>query len=309
LRGWALEAGAMVLANHGICCIDEMEKMSEDDRSAMHEALEQQTVTISKANVQAVLRAETSVLGAANPKFSRFDLYTPVAQQIDLAPTLINRFDLIFVLKDIPERMRDEAIADHVLSEHKKTAARPPIEPELLRKFVAYAKQKSSPKLGDEAVAEIKRYYVGLRNAPAINEDALYQRPIPISARQLEGLIRLSEASAKIRLSKKITKEDALRAIEIMHFCLSQVGVDKETGTFDIDKIATGIPSSERSKMIIVRETIIKMESRTGKLVPVEELKGELGSKMDENEILDVLEKLKRSGDIFEPRKGFVQRV
>jgi replicative DNA helicase Mcm len=105
LRGWALEAGAMVLANKGIACLDELEKMSEEDRSAMHEAMEQQTVTISKANVQATLRSETSVLGAANPKFGRFDLYQPVAQQIELAPTLINRFDLIFIMKDLPEKV------------------------------------------------------------------------------------------------------------------------------------------------------------------------------------------------------------
>jgi len=104
LRGWSLEAGAMVLANKGLVCIDELEKMDPGDRSAMHEAMEQQTVTISKANVQATLRSETSVLAAANPKFGRFDPYQSIAQQIDLPPTLINRFDVIFTLRDLPDK-------------------------------------------------------------------------------------------------------------------------------------------------------------------------------------------------------------
>ncbi|MGB9708143.1 MAG: minichromosome maintenance protein MCM [Candidatus Pacearchaeota archaeon] len=309
LRGWALEAGAMVLANHGIACIDEMEKMTEEDRSAMHEAMEQQTVTISKANVQAQLRAETSVLGAANPKFSRFDPYAPVAQQIEMAPTLINRFDLIFVMKDIPEKMKDEAIATHVLLEHRSAAAKPAIEPDLLRKYIAYAKQKIFPKLTDKAVAEIKKFYVDLRNQPAISEEAAYQRAIPISARQLEALIRLSEASARVRLSNKITREDALRAIEIIHLFLLQVGIDKETGAMDIDKIATGIPASERSKIVFVREAIVRLESRIGKEIPLSELKIELADKINEAELDDILDKLKRSGDIFEPRRGFIQRI
>lgn len=309
LRGWALEAGAMVLANHGVACIDEMEKMMEQDRSSMHEAMEQQTVTISKANVQAQLRAETSVLGAANPKFSRFDFYTPVAQQIEMAPTLINRFDLIFIMKDIPRRADDEAIATHILSEQGKTAARPPIEQEMLRKFIAYAKQKVFPELTEKAVDEIKRFYVELRNAPAISEDVAMQRPIPISARQLEALIRLSVASARARLSKKVTREDALRAIRIMNYYLLQVGMDKETGAIDIDRIVTGTPASERSKILIVREALIRLESRTGKLVPVEELRTELADKVNEQEFEDIIDRLKRSGDIFEPKRGFVQRI
>lgn len=307
LRGWALEAGAMVLANKGIACIDEMEKMTEEDRSAMHEALEQQTVTISKANVQAMLRAETSVLGAANPKFGRFDPYQPVAQQIAMAPTLINRFDLIFVMKDLPGRAQDEAIATHVLLEHRHAGIKPPVEPDMLKKFIAYAKQKVFPQLTDKALDEIRTFYVELRNAPAISEDLV--RPIPISARQLQALVRLSEASARVRLSKKVTKEDARRAIEIMHHYLLQVGMDKETGQLDIDRITTGIPASERSRIVLVREALINLESRIGKLIPLHELKVELGEKFPDQEIDEAIDALKRSGDIFEPRKGFVQRI
>ncbi|UZE94097.1 MAG: minichromosome maintenance protein MCM [Candidatus Pacearchaeota archaeon] len=307
LRGWALEAGAMVLANKGIACLDEMEKMAEQDRSAMHEAMEQQTVTISKANVQATLRAETSVLGAANPKFGRFNPYEPIAKQIEMSPTLLNRFDLIFTMKDIPERMRDEAIATHVLLEHRKAGEKPPIDPGLFKKYVAYAKQKIKPQLSEKAVFEIKKFYVDLRNAPAVSEDVI--RPIPISARQLEALIRLSEASARARLSKKITKDDAKRAIQIMHFCLLQVGMDTETGAIDIDRIATGIPASERGRIVLVREALVRLESRLGKLIPVNDLKAELSEKISEHELDEIIDRLKRSGDIFQPKKGFVQRI
>jgi len=164
LKGWSLEAGAMVLANKGIICIDEIEKMDATDRSAMHEALEQQTVTISKANVQATLKAETSVLAAGNPKFGRFEPTQPISQQIDLPPALINRFDIIFILRDLPNAKQDEAIASHVLKMHQHKGQKSEIDRELFRKYVAYAKQKIEPKLTDEAFDEIKGYYVRLRN-------------------------------------------------------------------------------------------------------------------------------------------------
>ncbi|MEM2932718.1 MAG: minichromosome maintenance protein MCM [Candidatus Pacearchaeota archaeon] len=309
LSGWSLEAGAMVLANKGIICIDELEKMSDQDRSAMHEGMEQQTITISKANVQATLRAETSVLSAANPKFGRFDPYQHIAQQIDLPPTLINRFDLIFVLRDIPEREQDEAIADHVLKEHKNITRKPPIPPELLKKYIAYAKQKVVPKLTDEAIEEIKNFYVNLRSAPTSGGEDILIRPIPISARQLEALIRLSEASARVRLSQKVTAEDARRAIGLLRYSLLQVGLDQETGQIDIDRITTGVPASERAKIILVRETINRLESRLGKMIPIKELAKELEDKISTDEVYDIIEKLKVTGDIFEPKKGFIEKT
>ncbi|MEM2713607.1 MAG: minichromosome maintenance protein MCM [Candidatus Pacearchaeota archaeon] len=307
LSGWSLEAGAMVLANKGIICLDELEKMSEQDRSAMHEGMEQQTITISKANVQATLRAETSVLAAANPKFGRFDPYQHIAQQIDLPPTLINRFDLIFVLRDIPEREKDALIAEHVLKEHKRTSKKPPIPPELLRKYIAYAKQKIVPKLTDEAEEEIKNFYVNLRSMPSGGDELV--KPIPISARQLEALIRLSEASAKTRLSNKVTAEDARIAINLLKFSLLQVGLDQETGQIDIDRITTGIPASQRAKIILIRETINRLESRLGKMIPIKELIKEVEDKISTDEVYEIIEKLKMTGDIFEPKKGFIQKT
>jgi len=306
LRGWSLEAGAMVLANKGLVCIDELEKMDPQDRSAMHEGMEQQTITISKANVQATLRAETSVLAAANPKFGRFDPYQSIAQQIDLPPTLLNRFDIIFTLRDIPDKEKDEKIAEHVLHEHQRKGADMIIPRDLFRKYVAYSKQRVNPALDEEAVKEIKRFYINLRNRPVSSESAL--KPIPISARQLQALIRMSEASAKIRLSNTVTKEDTQRAIKIMKYYLMQVGYDYESKTFDIDRIANKFSSSQRNKILLVRDSITNLESRLGKMIPLEEIENELEGKLSKDEIDEAINKLSISGDIFKPRRGYISR-
>ena len=307
LRGWSLEAGAMVLANKGLVCIDELEKMDPNDRSAMHEAMEQQTITVSKANVQATLRAETSVLAAANPKFGRFDPSQPIAQQIDLPPTLLNRFDIIFTLRDIPNREKDDKIAEHVLNEHRKEGEGMFIPREIFRKYIAYAKQRIKPELTDEAIEEIKKFYIDLRNQPVSSESAL--RPIPISARQLQALIRMSEASAKMRLSKKVTREDAKKVIELMKYYLMQIGYDEETKTFDIDRISGKFSASQRGKILSVRDIIFNLENRIGKMIPVEEVEKELEGKMSKEEIDEALNKLSSSGDIFKPRSGYISRT
>jgi replicative DNA helicase Mcm len=266
------------------------------------------TVTISKANVQATLQAQTSVLAAGNPKLGRFEPFQTIAQQIDLPPSLINRFDVIFVLRDIPDKFKDESIASHVLSQYQKSDRVNPIDRELFRKYVAYAKQKVHPILSDEAVKEIRDFYVKMRNTP-ISADSLGTKSIPISARQLEALVRLSEAHAKMRLSKRVTKEDAKIAIEIIKYYMMQVGYDPETKSFDIDRIAVGVSTSQRSKVILLRETISKLEERLGKFIPQEELEKELEGKLSKDEIDDSIQKLIASGDVFIPRKGFVQRI
>lgn len=253
------------------------------------------------------LRAETSVLAAANPKFGRFDPNQPIAQQIDLPPTLINRFDIIFTLRDIPDRKKDERIAEHVLHEHKKEGEGMLIPRELFRKYVAYAKQRIKPELTDEAIEEIKKFYIELRNRPVAIESGL--RPIPISARQLQALIRMSEASAKVRLSKIVTREDARKAIDIMKYYLMQVGYDYESKTFDIDRISGKFSTSQRGKILSVRDIIIDLENRIGKMIPIEEIEKEFEGKMKKEEIEEALNKLSSSGDIFSPKKGYISRT
>jgi len=323
IKGWALEAGALVLANGGLAAIDELDKMSPEDRSAMHEALENQQISISKANIQATLRAQTSVLAAANPKLGRFDPYTSMASQIDLSPTLINRFDLIFTIRDIPNKERDEKIASHVLELQKKSGKiESEIPVKLLKKYIAYAKQNIKPILTDGAVDEIKNFYINLRNAGQSTEESI--RPIPISARQLEALVRLSEASAKVRLSKEVRRKDAKRAIDILKHCLNQVGIDPETGKIDIDRISTGITATQRSRIVVIREIIRELEKIYQQSTP-HELKEKYGEHVpvpihaileeaskkgyNEDQVEEAIEKLQRESEIYIPKKDYVSRL
>lgn len=309
LGGWSLEAGALVLANNGICSIDEMDKMREEDTGAMHEALEQQTISVAKANIQATLMARTTVLAAANPKYGRFDQYGNIAEQINLPPALINRFDLIFTIKDLPQVEKDEKTARHILKLHQTPDINEPeISTQQLKKYISYARQKVRPVLTDAAIDEIKDFYVQLRNREVSDERAA--RAIPISARQLEALVRMSEASAKIRLSDKVSREDARRAIELLVYCLMQVGREKETGQIDIDRIATGIPASQREKIFLIKQILEELEEGLGKTIPVEDvarLAVERG--VSKTEVDEIIEKLKRAGDVYEPRYGFLSRM
>jgi len=309
LGGWSLEAGTLVLANHGFAVIDELDKMTKEDRSSLHEALEQQTISIAKANIQATLRCETTVLAAANPKFGRFDPYDLIANQINLPPTLINRFDLIFPVKDNPGREKDEKTASFILGLHKAPdKAVSEISSEILKKYFAHIRLKLQPVITDEAINEIKDYYINMRNS-ATNDEGI--RSIPITARQLEGLVRLSEASAKVRFSEKVTKEDAQKAIELVDYCLNQIAKDSETGKIDIDRLSSRITATQRSGLSTIKEIIQALEEQVeGKIVPVESIVEAAKEKnIDETKVNELLEKLRRSGDIFEPKRGFIQRL
>ncbi len=269
---WTLEAGALVLADMGVVCIDELDKMTSQDQSSMHQAMEQQEISVAKAGISATLKSRCAVIGAANPKLGRFDEYEPLHTQIDMPPALLSRFDLIFALTDKPNREKDSALADFILKTHQagevhehrranpmgaysledeeRLMARvePDLQADMFRKYVAYAKRHIMPVLSDEAMAHIKDYYVDFRNS---SEDS-----IPFTARQLEAFVRLAEASARVRLSQEATLEDAQRAIGIVEFYLNSVGVDRETGKFDIDVIATGVSHSQHDRMRTIQSIV-----------------------------------------------------
>jgi replicative DNA helicase Mcm len=264
------------------------------------------TVTISKATVQATLRSQTSVLAAANPKFGRFDPLQSIPKQVNLVPSLLSRFDAIFIMRDIPTRDSDEAIATHVLTEHKQEAKHDVIDKDLLKKYISYAKQKYNPRLGDEAIGAMKEFYVGLRNMPQIGDGP--SKPIPIGARQLEAMVRLAEAHARMRLSETVDVKDAIASINLVKSYLLQVGYDKDTKSFDIDRI-TGTGASERNKINIVVDMIEELEKRLGKLIPLEEITKALESRLKPSEVDEAVGKLLKSGDLFRPKRGFVQRM
>lgn len=275
---WTLEAGALVLADKGIALVDEIDKMRNEDRSALHEAMEQQTISVAKAGINATLKARCALLGAANPKYGRFDKYTPIAEQIDLSPTLLSRFDLIFVMTDDPDEERDAALAKHILDTHElgeklakfknvvasglskealeveSEKVKPVIEPELLRKYIAYAKRTVFPVLTEEAKQKIIEFYLSMRGR--IKENS----PVPITARQLEALIRLAEASARIRLSDKITAEDVERVIRITKRSLEQIAIDPETGEIDIDYAFSGTSKSQRDRILTIKKIVEDLE-------------------------------------------------
>ena len=266
------------------------------------------SISFAKANIQATLRCETAVLAAANPKFGRFDPYAPIASQIELPPALINRFDLLFIVRDRPDKERDSKIAHMILQKSSMQGASSEINSNLMRKYIAYAKQNVRPVLTKEALEEIKKFYVELRNSGQTGDEKV--RPIPISARQLEAIVRLAEASARIRLSDKATVDDARRGINLLRTTLMEVGIDPETGQLDIDRIGGSMPASERGKIMGVRDIIFKLDEEGKRTIPVTDIFSEamkLG--IPQNKVEEAIEKLKRSGDIFQPKSGFIQRI
>ena len=305
LGGWSLEAGALVLGDQGNVCVDELDKMRSEDRSALHEALEQQTVSIAKAGIMATLNTRCSVLAAANPKFGRFDRYKAVADQIDLPSPILSRFDLTFVIEDKPNVEKDRALAQHILKIHQSSNVDYEIEPELLRKYIAYARKNINPKLTDEANKVLEEFYVSVRSG-GVEEDT----PVPITARQLEAIIRLAEASAKLQLKDKVEASDAHRAITLQRKCLEKVGLDPETGKIDIDKVEGRTPTSDRDRMNKVMEEIGSLEQEFVN-VPVDILKEHLTDKYEiSGEKVDsILKQLKAKGLIYEPRNGLVKRL
>ncbi|HOU71230.1 MAG TPA: minichromosome maintenance protein MCM [Methanothrix sp.] len=322
---WTIEAGALVLADKGIAAIDEMDKMDNEDKSALHEAMEQQTISVAKAGVMATLKSRCSLLAAANPKLGRFDKYEPIAPQINLTPALMSRFDLIFVLTDDPDGNRDSAIAQHILKsnyagelatqiewnadisqediDNAMVVIKPAIDPELLRKYVAYARKNIFPTLSDEAKDYFHKYYVGLRSQ---GQDS--NKPVPVTARQLEALIRLGEASARLRLSPRVTLEDARRVVKILEACLRKVGIDPETGFLDADIIASGTSKSTRDKTKSIKDIVREVCKEHQGLAPLDivlDLAEQSGIERDRAE--EIVERLRRDGDLIEQRPGMLR--
>ena len=301
---FSLEAGAVVLAHKGMAAIDEIDKMAEEDRSSLHEAMEQQQISVSKANIQATLNAETSILAAGNPKLGRFDPYEPIPQQINIGDTLLSRFDFIFPVKDEPDEEKDAKLSSQVLKNHidpEETDA--DIDKMTLRKYIAYA-QRKRPDLTQEAADRIQEFYISMRSRGSDEENG----NVPITARQLEALVRISEASARAELEDEVTEEDAERAIDILTYCLEQVGVDPETGEFDADIIESGVSSSQRNRLQSVKHIINNLAGDDeAEIEEVLERAEEEGFDKDEAE--EVIERLKRDGELYEPKQGYIQKI
>jgi DNA replicative helicase MCM subunit Mcm2 (Cdc46/Mcm family) len=304
--GLVLEAGALVLADKGIACIDEIDKMRPEDRVAIHEALEQHTVSVAKGGIVATLNARAALLAAANPALGRYDPYRNVSENINLPVTLLSRFDLIFVMHDVPETDLDSKMSEHILSLHRSHSSpeKPPIPPDLLRKYVSYAK-RIDPILTDEAMNEIRTFYLRMRSSSAGVES-----PVAITPRQLEALVRLAEARARMHLREKVTAEDAKAAIRLMTLSLQDVGIDTTTGKMDIDVIMTGKPKSLRDRMQIVLATMAEMEKETGTVEDTALYENlEKKAEIPESEARIIVNQLIREGILYSPRPGRIKRT
>ncbi|MCK5627941.1 minichromosome maintenance protein MCM [Candidatus Bathyarchaeota archaeon] len=302
----SLEAGALVLADKGIACIDEMDKMRPEDRVAIHEAMEQHTVSVAKGGIVATLNARTAVLAAANPTLGRYEPHRTVAENISLPVTILSRFDLIFVLRDVPNPESDRKMSEHILEIHRSgvSPVESPIDSDLMRKYVSYAKT-FRPVLTTEALKHLRDFYLKMR-AASEEEDS----PVAITARQLESLIRISEARARASLRKEVLAEDAEAAISIMKRSLGEVGIDLSSHKMDIDIIMTGKPKSMRDRLHIILSSLVEMEKETS-IVEKAALLNEVESKYEISraEMERLIGQLLREGTIYEPREGYLKKT
>jgi len=304
--GMNLEAGALVLADKGIACIDEMDKMRPEDRVAIHEAMEQHTVSIAKGGIVATLNARTAILAASNPSLGRYEAHRTVAENISLPVTILSRFDLIFVLRDVPNKESDGKMSAHILEIHRKglSPIEPPISPDLLRKYITYAKGVR-PTLTPEAVQRLNDFYLAMRSASESEGS-----PVAITARQLESLVRVAEAHARSALRKEVKAEDAEAAIAIMKRSLEEVGIDLSSYKMDIDIIMTGKPKSVRDRLQTILSTLMELERETG-IVEKATLLNELDEryKISRGEAERLIGQLLREGTIYEPREGYLKKT
>jgi len=304
---FVLEAGALVLADKGICCIDEIDKMREEDRGAMHPAMEQQIVPIAKGGIVATLNARCSILAAANPTLGRYNPYQTIAQNITLPVTLLSRFDIIFILRDTPDTQMDIEMAGHILRLHRDlTTTAPPLDMALMRKYISYAK-RVQPRLTDPVVERFQDFYVKMRNASVEGGEA---SAVAITARQLESLVRMAESRARAHLRDEVTIEDAEGAINLMQKSLEQVGIDVTTGQIDIDILYSGKPRSLQNQLQKVLQVIGEMERVSGSVKETdlyESLNTDFG--INRSEAARFLSVLMKDGTIFMPRPGYYRRT
>ncbi len=293
---WILEIGALPSASEGILCIDEVDRLSKDDVKALNEAMEHGTATLDKAGVHVTLKANAAVLAAANPKFGRWDPNRELVNQIDIEPTMLSRFDLVFILRDVPNKEIDLLEAREILGKNKVENTY--FSKDFILKYIAYART-IKPELSDEAEIYIARLYADLREKTADT--------FPITKRQIQTIKRLATAIAKARLSDVVTKEDIDYAWEILQNSIFSI-VGKNATQLDFSVLETGMKGSTKSKILLVKEAIEMLNKRLGKAVTFNdiynELKEKYGLDISETELRNYLALLKHEGDIYEPNPG-----
>jgi len=302
-----LEAGAVVLGDQGLVCIDEFDKMRPEDRSALHEVMEQQSASIAKGGIVATLNARTSILAAANPMFGKYDIFKNIYENVNLPIPLLTRFDLVFIVRDIPSQEKDRNIAQHIISQHgfSGTDTTSLIDIDILTKYLSYAK-RGEPALTKEAENLIMEFYLKMRNISGDDKENM----ITITPRQLEGLIRLATARARLLLKNKVEGEDADRAIYLFNEMLKNSGTDVNTGKVDIG-VLQGRPKSEVSKLQMFMEILRTLEGEPKSSVPEQGFVDELvkSDKFSEEEARNYIRRMIRDASIYESKPGHYNTV
>ena len=302
-----LEAGAVVLGDQGLVCIDEFDKMRPEDRSALHEVMEQQSASIAKGGIVATLNARTSILAAANPMFGKYDIFKNIYENVNLPIPLLTRFDLVFIVRDIPSQEKDRNIAQHIISQHGSsgTDTTSLIDIDILTKYLSYAK-RGEPALTKEAENLIMEFYLKMRNISGDDKENM----ITITPRQLEGLIRLATARARLLLKNQVEGEDADRAIYLFNEMLKNSGTDVNTGKVDIG-VLQGRPKSEVSKLQMFMEILRTLEGEPKSSVPEQDFVDELvkSDKFSEEEARNYIRRMIRDASIYESKPGHYNTV
>ena len=304
---WTLQAGSLVLADGGMITIDELDNMEFREQQSLDEALSEGQISVDKANVHATLKARCSALMAANPEHGRFDPYEPISEQFAMPKELLDRCDLVFAFRDVPDDDLDAAIVDTVLESHavepitadgglQDPSEAGFIDAELFRKYVAYARRNYQPELSEDAREKLKDWYLTIRSMSEADE-----AKISINTRMFEGAIRLSEASARARLSETATVDDVERAIGLVMSMLKELGMDPESGGFDVDALSGGRTASQKKRVKVVKNTIQEL---AGEEAPTRADVLDALDEYDQDKIDTEIDRLKTEGELYAPESG-----
>ncbi|TIB83170.1 MCM-domain-containing protein [Wallemia mellicola] len=300
-----LESGALVLSDGGVCCIDEFDKMSDATRSVLHEVMEQQTVSIAKAGIITTLNARTSILAAANPVQSKYNVKLPITKNIDLPPTLISRFDLLYLVLDNIDEFADRKLAKHLVSMYledaPETVGSDILPLDVLTAYITYAKNKIQPELTAEAGDELVKCYVRLRKT---GEDAnSAEKRITATTRQLESMIRLAEAHARMRLSPFVELSDVVEANRLIIDAVKGSATDPTTGLVDISLLNTGFSAQSRRQNQDLKNEIIQLidSSRSSNIKYndiFQQISQQSSISVENTDFADAVRQLEENGDI-----------
>jgi len=265
-RELVLESGALVLSDRGVCCIDEFDKMSDATRSVLHEAMEQQTISVAKAGIICTLNARTSILASANPVESRYNPNLSVVENLQLPPSLLSRFDLIFLILDVPAPAYDRRLAQHLVSlylpDELRAGSAQPYTQRQVAEYLSFVRQHLSPRISDEAAEQLVQTYVDMRAEGYRAGAALGRKVIAATPRQLESLIRLAEAHAKLRFSPIVEVDDVVEAKRLMDTATMRAAMDKATGTINMGQLASGFSAEAVAAASDLGDTILDALSR-----------------------------------------------